>query len=137
MIRIKGESKKVFFWSGAWLVWMAVIFTFSHLPGSPTYYEPSLGLLLERKGAHLVEYAVLFLLSLQVFSLWFPQETLRRIVAIAFAWSLAYGVLDELHQFFTPFRGATFRDVLIDCIGILLALTGVFLLSYKRKKTRR
>lgn len=123
-------------WVLVWILWMGVIFSFSHIPGSPIYYEPSFWLLIERKGAHVVEYAVLFLLSVQVFSLFFFKESLVKIAALAAVWSLTYAALDELHQFFTPFRGAHMRDIGIDMIGILLAMLAVFILfSRQRKKT--
>lgn len=138
MTLIKTIIRSTSTWVLLWLVWMAVIFSFSSLPGSATYYEPPLRLVLERKGAHVIEYAVLFLLSIQVFSLLFHKESLKRILVIAFSWSLTYAVLDELHQFFTPFRGAYVRDVFIDLGGILLALLFVGCVYYwKTKKTLR
>ncbi len=135
MILIKKLLRHTGFWFCLWLLWMGGIFFFSHLPGSPTYYEPTLLLLLERKGAHVMEYFVLFLLSTQLFSLVFFEESLRKIILFALVWSMTYAITDELHQFFTPYRGAHVMDVLIDMIGIFLALLIVLILSFQRKKT--
>jgi VanZ family protein len=118
---------------------MTVIFSFSHFPGSPAYYAPPLSLVMERKGAHVVEYAVLFLLSLQVFSLVFYKESVKKIIYLTFVWCLSYAALDELHQFFTPYRGAHLHDVLIDVIGMVLAFLFVFSLLpiQKKEKTKK
>ncbi len=140
MTLIKSVLRNTKFWILAWIVWMGVIFYFSNLPGYPAPSEPTVGLLIERKGAHLVEYLILTLLSAQVFSLLFFKESLRRIVVLAAGWSFAYAALDELHQFFTPYRGAEIRDVAIDLIGVLLGIIliySLFFLKSKTKKTRR
>jgi VanZ family protein len=115
---------------------MGIIFYFSHLPGNPTYYEPTLKILIERKGAHVVEYAVLLLLSSQFFSLLFPKESLRKIVSVSLVWSFSYAVADELHQFFTPYRGASIKDVGIDAIGILAALIIIAIIFFSQKKKK-
>lgn len=132
--------KKIFnntpFWIGIWLLWMGAIFTFSHMPGSATYYEPSWKLLIERKGAHVIEYAVLFLLSVQVFSFWFQKASLKKIMILSFVWSLTYGITDELHQFFTPYRGASFRDVAIDMLGILLVFIPLYVKVHLGKQKK-
>lgn len=137
MILIKKVLRNTNLWLFLWLLWMGVIFFFSQLPGNPTYYEPTLLLLIERKGAHVVEYFILFLLSAQVFSLLFFKESLRSILALAFVWSVVYAVTDELHQFFTPYRGAHMTDVVIDTLGVSLALCIVLFFYWKRKKRKK
>lgn len=138
MTIIKPLVRSKFFWLSSWVVWMGVIFAFSSLSGNPTYYEPSIQLLIERKGAHVVEYFILFLLSAQVFSLYFSKESLLRISMLAVGWSLMYAALDELHQYFVPFRGAHIKDVGIDALGIGAAALLVYIVFYwKTKKTHR
>lgn len=133
---IKNALRSRTLWLLIWILWMGVIFAFSQIPGSITSYEPTVKIFIERKGAHVVEYAVLLLLSVQVFSLFFYKASLKRIAALAVVWSLSYAALDELHQFFIPFRGASMRDVAIDGVGICIALLLIFLTSLsKRKKT--
>lgn len=135
MTLIKRVSRSAFFWFCLWLMWMGLIFYFSHLPGSPWPPNISWAYFLERKGAHVFEYAVLTLLSLQVFSLWFPKEKLTTISLLAGVFAISYGVTDELHQFFIPYRGAHFRDVTFDVIGVLLILLPIlFFIRKKRKK---
>ncbi|MFA9262593.1 MAG: VanZ family protein [Undibacterium sp.] len=108
-------------------LWCGVIFAFSEMPGSGSNAEPPLWYVLERKSAHVFEYAVLALLTFRYFSVIFSRETLTRIILVTASFSLVYGVLDELHQFFVFGRGARFTDVLVDGIGIALALLAVTL----------
>lgn len=81
---------------------------------------------ISRKAAHITEYAILTLLMVR--ALQFGQARLKR-------WSLPgaallgvlYACSDEIHQIFVPSRGPSFTDVLIDSIGIALALAGIAL----------
>jgi VanZ family protein len=84
---------------------------------------------IERKGAHVFEYAVLTLLTFQFLSLVY-RKSLWKLLAIAMSFGVMYGILDELHQMFTPFRGAHIKDVLIDAGGVLLmgCIIGILLL---------
>ncbi|MEI8096954.1 MAG: hypothetical protein WCG73_02515, partial [Candidatus Moraniibacteriota bacterium] len=57
---------RIFFLQGLALVlWMGVIFFFSSLSGSPNPFDPPLWYYLERKGAHVCEFSVLFVLTTQ------------------------------------------------------------------------
>jgi VanZ family protein len=121
------------FWGILWVLVMGMIFLFSSLPGSATYYEPPLLLVLERKGAHIVEYFLLTLVSFRFFGLLFTGESKRRIGMLAAAWALMYAATDELHQYFTPFRGAYMQDVVIDLFGIVLAGSAIYLYRLWKK----
>lgn len=110
-------------------LWMILIFFFSSLPGSGNQYEPTLLYYIERKGAHIIEYIVLMFLAIRFFRALFPKENIKKILFFAATFSLLYGVSDEFHQSFVPYRGAKISDVLIDGIGILLAGTVVYSIS--------
>lgn len=116
------------------LAWMTVIFSFSMLSGKLTDGPPPLWYFIERKGAHVVEYAVLMVLSFQYFRLTFSRESFGWVLFLSAAFSLMYGVTDELHQFFVPLRGARMWDVGIDSIGIMLA--GILITFFQRNKNR-
>jgi len=113
------------------LLWMAVIFTFSSLPGKQTDGPPPLWYFIERKGAHVFEYALLMLLAFRFFRYSFSQEKMTLLLLLAATFSLVYGVTDELHQFFVPLRGARMPDVFIDGLGILFMTTLLFLTTKK------
>jgi len=56
-----------------------------------------------------------------------------RYIFIVLLISIAYAILDEIHQIFVPFRYPDVRDVLVDSLGIFLA-TAVY---FYAKRLRR
>ncbi|WP_026908908.1 VanZ family protein [Paucisalibacillus globulus] len=85
-----------------------------------------------RKGAHFGTFFVLMFLFCIAF-----QKTVKwqvqKIIVISFLCTIAYAILDEIHQGFTPNRTPYVGDVLIDGIG---AFTACLILMFwiKRKK---
>jgi VanZ family protein len=74
-----------------------------------------------RKSAHVTAYAILAALWLRFFRRgcrWSPRASALAAVGIAVAWA----ILDETHQRFTPSRTAAVGDVAIDAAGALLAV---------------
>jgi VanZ family protein len=92
------------------VVWAAVIFTLSAIPGLST----GLGLwdTILRKAAHVTEYAVLGALLLRAFEREAP----------ALAAGIAYAATDEFHQRFVLGRHASPVDVAIDAVGLALGM---------------
>lgn len=127
-------ARSTLFHGLALLLWMVVIFSFSSLHGSENQYEPTFLYYIERKGAHVVEYAVLMFLSVRFLRALFPMQSFTKILFLAVIFSLLYGVSDELHQSFVPYRGARISDVLIDGAGILLGGLLIFCVSHLRRK---
>lgn len=111
---------KRFLTGSALIVWMGIIFAFSQQPGSGANWEPPLWYILERKSAHVIEYAVLMLLATLFSQTLFLNERKSRLVILAFLFTLTYGAFDEIHQAFIFGRGSRFSDVLIDGGGALL-----------------
>jgi VanZ family protein len=95
------------------VVWAAVIFTFSSIPGLST----GLGTwdLLLRKAAHMTEYAILGALLLRALGRELP----------AFLVGVAYAATDEIHQHFVEGRHASAIDVALDSVGVA---AGIYLL---------
>ncbi len=119
-------STKRLLTGGALIIWMGIIFAFSHQPGSGSQWEPPLWYVLERKSAHVVEYAVLMALSVFFFHSLFPKEEHRRVLLLAFLFTVTYGFIDEIHQAFIFGRGSRFSDVLVDGGGALLMTALLF-----------
>jgi len=74
-----------------------------------------------RKLAHLTEYAILGALWFRAFT---RSGAARPSVAagLALAISVAWAVVDEIHQAFEPTRTGSRGDVLIDALGALVAI---------------
>lgn len=119
------------------LLWMSVIFLFSSFPGAATSGPPPLWYFIERKGAHVVEYAVLTVLLFRYFRLVFDRESFRRVLLLSCVLALAYATTDELHQFFVSYRGARLSDVAIDGAGVLLAGASLLLSRYMKNRPQR
>ncbi|MBR5288071.1 MAG: VanZ family protein [Clostridia bacterium] len=127
--------------AAAWMacvLWMAFIFAMSAAPGDVSGEQsglitrllavflpgglrqnPALMARLEtfvRKGAHMMEYAVLLCLYRHALRL----SGVRHAGLCALALCVGYAATDEIHQAFVPDRGPGVVDVLIDGCGALL-----------------
>ena len=108
--------------------WAALIFYLS----AQASLKTDLGIwdLILRKGAHMVEFAVLCLL------LWNAiRQTgmaFGRSLALADMIALAYAVSDEIHQRYVPGRVSALRDVGFDVAGIVIMSLMIFMLRPKR-----
>jgi VanZ family protein len=86
-----------------------------------------------RKGGHFTAYALLGLLNVRAASLGWPART-RLLLAAAFLAAVGWAAVDEFHQSFSPSRGASVWDVLLDATGVL---AGIFLYTRWRLRTTR
>ena len=79
------------------------------------------------KGYHVLEYTILTLLLIVAFPLLKRNPLLAALVAVAYAAS------DEWHQTFVPHRGGHISDVLIDSLGVVIALAIFWLTNWKKQ----
>ena len=105
--------------AGLWLpvlAWCALIYAVSDRPvmtsGLADAYDVPL-----RKTAHLVEYAILWLLARRAFA----GSGAGRPGPAAFVLAVLYAASDEWHQTFVPGRMGRPSDVLVDSAGAGLA----------------
>ncbi len=85
-----------------------------------------------RKMAHMFEFAVLTLLIFRILR----QTEKKHIywdIGWAFIFTVLYAVSDEYHQSFISGRVGTYRDVLIDSAGVLVASWLIFIDFHHRK----
>jgi VanZ family protein len=61
--------------------------------------------------------------------------TRRFIAGITFLIAASFAASDEFHQSFVPTRTATVHDVLIDCVGVAVAIVLCVLLSQTRGRS--
>lgn len=113
------------------IVWMSAIYYLSNQSlgflGSFDLYT-----FIIRKIAHMFEYAVLTFLIFRILN----QTEKRHIywdILWSFIFTLLYAISDEYHQTFIYGRVGTYRDVLIDSFGIIVAVWFI-LLDYHHRK---
>ncbi len=86
------------------------------LPVFPGFWEFAI-----KKSAHIIAFGVLAVLILRALAAWMPllrsSLTLRRASILAVCLTLAYAMLDELHQSFVPGRHASGLDIGLDFLG--------------------
>ena len=149
--------KKAGAWLGA-LAWMGVIFMMSAMPGdvsgaqsgriaelalramaflfgadAASGVSPDVINLLVRKGAHMTEYAVLFLLYRRALH----ASGARRPGLATLCLCACYAATDEGHQAFVAGRGPSVADVCIDTLGAALAWGALGALRRMKGKGKR
>ena len=68
-----------------------------------------------KEALHLIEFAILYiLLIMAILTFGELASGASRLAAI---WAIAYGFLDEFHQYFVPSRSATVIDLVKDTVG--------------------
>ena len=72
------------------------------------------------KVLHAVEYGILALLCYRAFRWAAGPAVARQAVVLAIVTASVYGVTDEVHQFFVPFRESSWQDWLADTIGAVI-----------------
>jgi VanZ family protein len=80
------------------------------------------------KALHAIGYGAFAILVIRAFHGGFGPLT-RRGVALAFLFTIGYGITDEIHQSFVPGRSPSAHDVLADAVGFALA-AGLLFLRY-------
>jgi VanZ family protein len=82
------------------------------------------------KVLHAVEYGILSLLCYRTFRWAAGPAVARQAVVLAIVTSSLYGITDEVHQAFVPFRESSWLDWLADTIGAAIgALSWRFFLG--------
>ncbi|OIP78839.1 MAG: hypothetical protein CO002_01580 [Candidatus Portnoybacteria bacterium CG_4_8_14_3_um_filter_44_10] len=102
------------------IIWAGFIFYLSNQPGLKSSLAWPYDFIL-RKGAHIVEFAVLFLLLLRALEKGHNLAT-KKALGWAFVLTIFYAVSDEYHQSFVAQRVASLTDVAIDSLGVLLII---------------
>jgi VanZ family protein len=129
------------------IIWMCLIFMFSHQTGTDSnennkliiYIFNSLGIDLNsifgditnfiiRKIAHITEYLILYILIIRVLKL---SDNSKDKYIKALVYVFLYASSDEIHQIFIENRGPSFKDVLIDTCG---GMVGMLIYYIKDRK---
>jgi len=98
--------------------YMIFIWILSSLPHDAILDTPFSFDLLLKESLHLIEFGILYGLFV-LFLLVSGKMTRYSNIVVALA-SIGYGFVDELHQYFVPYRSATVIDLVKDTIGVLV-----------------
>lgn len=112
-------------------IWMAGIYVASSVEGSGEYYY-DLKMLIERKGAHILEFFVLAYLFWKVLN--YSVTDFKRRLSLVLFFSLLYAISDEFHQLFVFGREGKLSDIGIDCVGIFIFLISIALFKKQPKQ---
>ncbi len=120
------------------IIWLGVIFAFSHQANSGEITKNIIADTIEikveqktestldiinyviRKSAHISEYIILTIVIFSLASEYTKNN--KKIIIYGLIGCLIFASLDEFHQYFIPGRSALVTDVLIDFIGAIVAL---------------
>lgn len=83
------------------------------------------------KYLHVVGYAILGSLFFRAFRSRRFKDRLFMAFFYSIAASTGYGISDEIHQYFVPYRSAEIMDVMADMAGSCVGVTAYFLLVKK------
>ncbi|PLR76174.1 hypothetical protein CU633_17085 [Bacillus sp. V3-13] len=102
------------------LAYMALIWILSSLPDNAVVELPSSSIdRFTKESLHLVEFAILHVLLAAAFLTFGKFSATANLVCALIA--ACYGLLDEVHQYFVPYRSATLIDFIKDVIGVTVA----------------
>jgi len=83
------------------------------------------------KFLHFVVYGILGILFFRAYSTLRIKNNINILIIISILSSGLYGISDELHQYFVPYREAELMDALANLLGSIGGVT-VYFLSRRR-----
>lgn len=108
--------RSLWYWSPV-IIYAAIIFYLSSLLHPEEQLPKLLPEILGDKALHLIEYAVLAVLTYRAFRWAAGPAAARQAVILTIAAASFYGMTDEIHQAFVPFRESSWLDWVADTIG--------------------
>jgi VanZ family protein len=102
------------------IIYCLAIYIQSDLPASE--HIPSFEF--SDKILHFVAYALMGVLFFRAYQTLRIKDNLRLLILLSIVSASLYGISDEIHQYFIPFRDASLFDVIADILG---AVCGVYL----------
>lgn len=124
----KIQLKKFLFYWFPILIYCLLIFVQSSYPSTERIPDwPYID-----KMLHFAAYALLGALFLRAFKTTKIKNNLKLVLILSVLLSSFYGVSDEIHQYFAPYRSADLMDVLADMLG---GIMGVYIYQTIAGKT--
>ncbi|MDL1988835.1 MAG: VanZ family protein [Deltaproteobacteria bacterium] len=121
-INLSGSKKFIYHWLPV-IIYCLLIFIQSSYPSPENI--PNLPYL--DKLIHFAAYAILGILFFRAFRTQRFKENINLVIMLSILSSSLYGMSDEVHQYFVPYRNADIMDFLADVMG---SICGVYLLMH-------
>ncbi|WP_052712167.1 VanZ family protein [Domibacillus indicus] len=114
------------------VLYMMAIWIMSGLPHDTIMELPNNKVdLFVKESLHLVEFAILYGLIVLAF---LTHGKLTPLVSLAAAmFASVYGLVDEIHQVFVPYRSAALIDAIKDVAGVTVAFLAVNYMYFERR----
>jgi len=117
------------------IVYMVAVFVMSSMPSNAIVELPDSQLdAFIKESLHLVEFAILYFLLVLAFLT--MRGLTEKINLVCLFIASLYGITDEIHQSFVPYRSATLIDVVKDITGVLV-VSWVMYGAYQKKRFLR
>lgn len=116
-ISLPPKPKTMLLWYWGPVIGYALLIFFLSSQSTPSQYIPGILYGLSDKILHAIEYGILALLLYRAFK---HTVNTRWTVGLSIATAVAFGLSDEIHQWFVPNREADFFDLLADGLGATL-----------------
>lgn len=102
------------------IFYMGLIWVLSSLPHNAVVELPDSSVdRFFKESMHLIEFAILYILF--VLAMHTTGTFSKKVNIICALIACLYGVVDEIHQSFVPYRSATLIDAIKDITGVLVA----------------
>ncbi len=119
--------KHFFVYHGITIFWAILIFVLSSIP---SLSSPDLGIALQDKWIHMVEFGVFGFLLQRSFVRLYGNRF--RNYFFTFVVGVAYGALDEIHQSFVQGREADIIDFYANTIGVSVSLAFYYIIKQRK-----
>ncbi len=120
-INLSGSKKFIYYWLPI-LIYCFLIFIQSSYPSPESI--PALPYI--DKILHFVAYAILGVLFFRAYRTQRFKENINWMIVLSILSSSLYGLIDEVHQYFVPYRDAEIIDFFADVAG---SICGVYIFN--------
>lgn len=127
---IPAKSKSLLLWYWGPVIGYALLIFLLSSQSAPSHYIPGFLHGLSDKILHAVEYGILALLLYRAFK---HTVNTRWTAGLSILTAVAFGLSDEIHQWFVPSREADFLDLLADGLGATLIVCAWAFVWEKRR----
>ena len=126
-MKLSSDKKFIYYWLPL-LIYCLLIFIQSSYPSPEKIQNFNLSYI--DKLIHFAVYAILGMLFFRAFRTQRFKENINMVIALSILSSSLYGMSDEIHQYFVPYRDADIMDFFADVMG---SICGVCVFKFIKK----